>query len=191
MSWRNTSDCRLSPPSHFFFVQKWKKLCWQKIRLRMTWQNMSDLFSVPPGKFFNCFQTFRQSYLLRFFKICDKCDIACDKCDIACDIACNKCDIACNKFNIKKTYKKKIFICANTEIDVTNATNCSAGKGAISPPPHQTPGNRGSIMLYYPCLPHKCVILIFFHTPQSESPNSIQLNRLRRPPRHISSGERN
>ncbi len=97
MSWRNTSECRFSPPSHFFFVRKRKKLCWQKIRLRMTWRNTSDLFSVPPGKFFNCFQTFRQSYLLRFFKVCDKCDIACNKCDIACDIA-------CNKFNIKKTY---------------------------------------------------------------------------------------
>ncbi len=35
------------------------------------------------------------------------------------------------------------------------------------------------------------VILIFFHTPQSESPNSIQQNRLRGPPRHSSSGERN
>ncbi len=46
---------------------------------------------------------------------------------------------------LKKHIKKKFFICANTKIDVTNATNCSAGKGAISPP-HQTLGNRGSIM---------------------------------------------
>ena len=50
MLWRNTSDCRLSPPSHFSFVRK-QKLCRQKICLRMAWRNTSDLFSVPPGKF--------------------------------------------------------------------------------------------------------------------------------------------
>jgi hypothetical protein len=48
--------------------------------------------------------------------------------------------------------------------------------------------------LYLLSLPHKCGspgYFNFFHTPQSESPNSIHLSRLRRPPRHISLGERN
>ena len=52
------------------------------------------------------FLDFQTAYLLRFFKVCDKYDIACDKCDIACDIACDKCDIACDKFIIKTNNKK-------------------------------------------------------------------------------------
>ncbi len=40
-------------------------------------------------------------------------------------------------------------------------------------------------------VPQPRVILIFFHTPQSESPNPIWQNRLRRLPHHSSSGEWN
>jgi hypothetical protein len=144
MLWRNTSDCRLSPPSHFFFVRKRKKTVLTKNPLANDVTKHIKLIFSPARDIPNCFQTFRQSYLLRFLKVCDKCDFVCDKCDIACDIACDKCDIACDKFNIKKHIKKKSFICANTKIDVTNATNCSAGKGAISPSllPHFQAGRQ-------------------------------------------------
>jgi hypothetical protein len=40
-------------------------------------------------------------------------------------------------------------------------------------------------------VPRPGFFLIFFHTPQRESPNSIQQNRIRRPQLRISSGERN
>ncbi len=85
---RNTSDCCLSPPSHFFFVRKQKKTVLTKIRLRMTRRNTSDLFSVPPGKLSYRFQTFRQSYLKKFSHIrrirqnATKCDIALCRIDI-------------------------------------------------------------------------------------------------------------
>ncbi len=49
------------------------------------------------------------------------------------------------------------------------------------------------IIWYYPCHMSAAagIFLIFFHTPQRESPNSIQQNRIRRPQLRISSGGRN
>ncbi len=53
---RNTSDCCLSPPSHFFFVRKQKNCADKKIiRLRMTWRNTSDLF-IPAGEIHTVFR---------------------------------------------------------------------------------------------------------------------------------------
>jgi hypothetical protein len=58
---------------------------------------------------------------------------------------------------------------------------------------HQIQRKNLAFFIYYPCHTSAAfrVISIYFHTPQSESPNSIQLNCLRRLPRHISLGERN
>ena len=143
---RNTSDCCLSPPSHFFFVRKQKNCADKKIRLRMTWRNTSDLFSVPPEKFIpfsdvqtvvlkKVFLSLRQNAISHATK-CDKMRYQCDKMRyrilshfVACDIAAHWCFII-----VLPTLVSIGISCIPRRFDVTNATNCSAGEGAISPP---------------------------------------------------------
>ncbi len=59
MSWRNTSDCRLSPPSHFFFVRNRKKNCADK-KSACEWRDKTcqTYFQSRRG---NSFTVFRHS----------------------------------------------------------------------------------------------------------------------------------
>jgi hypothetical protein len=92
LSGRNTSDCRLRPPSHFFFMLKQKKNCADK---KSAWQCCEETRRIQ-SRWGNS-QLFSDIQTVVPFKDCDKCDIACDECNIACNIAFIACDIACNK----------------------------------------------------------------------------------------------
>jgi len=54
---------------------------------------VKKLVFSPAGRETLIFRTFRQSYLIEFFQVCDRSDrmrsheIACHKCDVACNIA--------------------------------------------------------------------------------------------------------
>ncbi len=83
----------MSPPSHFFSVQKPKNST-EKNPFANAVKRHSGKFSVPPEKFPDCFQTVRQSYPICFYRMracmrqmryriyCMQLHaIACDKCD--------------------------------------------------------------------------------------------------------------
>ncbi len=86
---RNMSDCLFQSPFSFLFCAKITKIIFTKNPLATVVKK--HVFS-PAGETL-IFRTFRQSYLIQFFQVCDRSDrmrshvIACDKCDVACNIA--------------------------------------------------------------------------------------------------------
>jgi hypothetical protein len=118
MSWRNTSDCRLSPPSHFFFVRKRKKLCWQKNPLANDVKKHVGFIFSPAGEIHTVFRRSDSRTKKGIFKFATKCDISAPWCFII----------------VLPTLVSIGISCIPRRFDVTNATNCSAGEGAISPP---------------------------------------------------------
>jgi hypothetical protein len=116
----------------------------------MTWRNTSDLVSVPPENFITfsdvqtvvlkkVFLSLRQNAISHATK-CDKMRYQCDKMRyrilshfVACDITAHWCFII-----VLPTLVSIGISCIPRRFDVTNATNCSAGEGAISPHAHHT-----------------------------------------------------